>query len=191
MNRLYFIAMLILCCVVARAQRKLVVASLESKTPQRDVKVRIDNGPEILTPWHGQIEVPDSFKRIDFCHPKFQRRYVLHDELKGDTIYLIPILHAIDEVVVYGENKMKKHMADIFRPTTPSQPQLPQVLTTGPNVLAIMAWLYDVTIGPKIEARQRRKQALKKVRAQEQEYEQRWAALQDTTYYKRQEATKP
>ena len=86
---------------------------------------------------------------------------------------------------------MKKHMADIFRPTTPSQPQLPQVLTTGPNVLAIMAWLYDVTVGPKIEARQRRKQALKKVRAQEQEYEQRWAALQDTTYYKRQNVTKP
>ena len=191
MNRLYFIAIIWLCCVGVKAQRKLVVASLESKTPQRDVQVRIDNGPEMRTPWNGQIEVPDSFKRIDFCHPKFQRRYVLHDELKGDTIYLIPILHAIDEVVVYGENKMKKHMADIFRPTTPSQPQLPQVLTTGPNVLAIMAWLYDVTIGPKIEARQRRKQALKKVRAQEQEYEQRWAALQDTTYYKRQDATKP
>ena len=176
---------------MARAQRKLVVASLESKTPQRDVKVRIDNGPEILTPWHGQIEVPDSFKRIDFCHPKFQRRYVLHDEVKGDTIYLIPVLHAIDEVVVYGENKMKKHMADIFRPITPSQPQLPQVLTTGPNVLAMMAWLFDHTIGPKIEDRHRRKQALKKVRAQEQEYEQRWAALQDTTSYKGQNVTKP
>ena len=191
MNRLYFIAMLILCCVVARAQRKLVVASLESKTPQRDVKVRIDNGPEILTPWHGQIEVPDSFKRIDFCHPKFQRRYVLHDELKGDTIYLIPILHAIDEVVVLGKDRRKEMMANLFRPVTPTQPQLPQVLTTGPNVLAMMAWLFDHTIGPKIEARQRRKQALKKVRAQEQEYEQRWAALQDTTYYKRQNITKP
>ena len=162
MFRLYFIAMLYMCCVVARAQRKLIVASLESKTPQRDVQVRIDNGPEIRTPWNGQIEVPDSFKRIDFCHPKFQRRYVLHDEIRGDTIYMIPVLHAIDAVI---------HLV------APTEPQMPQVLSTGPNVLAMLGWLFDHTIGPKIEAKHRRKQALKIIRQQEKEYEEKWDAL--------------
>jgi len=191
MNRLYFIAIIWLCCVGVKAQRKLVVASLESKTPQRDVQVRIDNGPEMRTPWNGQIEVPDSFRRIDFCHPKFQRRYVLHDELKNDTVFLIPVLHAIDEVVILGKDRRKDMMAGVFRPVTPTVPQLPQVITTGPDVLALMGWIFDHTVGPKIEARHRRKQALKKVRAQEQEYEQRWAALRDTTAFARQNATKP
>ena len=177
MFRLYFIAMLYMCCVVARAQRKLIVASLESKTPQRDVQVRIDNGPEIRTPWNGQIEVPDSFKRIDFCHPKFQRRYVLHDEIHGDTIYMIPVLHALDEVVVYGQDRRKTMMAGIMSPTTPTEPKMPQVLSTGPNVLAMLGWLFDHTIGPKIEAKHRRKQALKVIRQQEKEYEEKWDAL--------------
>lgn len=177
MFRLFFIAMLFMCCVVARAQRKLIVASLESKTPQRDVQVRIDNGPEIRTPWNGQIEVPDSFKRIDFCHPKFQRRYVLYDEIHGDTIYMIPVLHAIDEVVVYGQDRRKTMMAGIMSPTTPVEPQMPQVLSTGPNVLAMLGWLYDHTIGPKLEAKHRRKQALKVIRQKEKEYEEKWDAL--------------
>ena len=177
MFRLFFIAMLFMCCVVARAQRKLIVASLESKTPQRDVQVRIDNGPEIRTPWNGQIEVPDSFRRIDFCHPKFQRRYVLHDEIHGDTIYMIPVLHAIDEVVVYGQDRRKTMMAGIMSPTTPTEPKMPQVLSTGPNVLAMLGWLFDHTIGPKIEAKHRRKQALKIIRQQEKEYEEKWDAL--------------
>lgn len=177
MNRLYFIAVIWLCCVGGRAQRKLVVASLESKTPQRDVQVRIDNGPEIRTPWNGQIEVPDSFRRIDFCHPKFQRRYVLRDELKSDTVFLIPTLHAIDEVVILGERRFDKHMAEIMQPSIPKEPQLPQVLTTGPDIIALMGWLFDHTVGPKIEARHKRKQALKIVRQKEQEYEQRWAEL--------------
>ena len=191
MNRLYFITTFLLCCVGVMAQRKLVVASLESKAPQRDVQVRIDNGSEIRTPWNGMIEIPDSFKRIDFCHPKFQRRYVLRDEIHGDTIFLIPTLRAIDEVVILGKDRRKDMMTNMLRPTTPKEVPLPQVVAAGPNVLAMLAWLYDVTVGPKIADRHRRKQALKKVRAQELEYEQRWTALQDTTSYKRQNVTKP
>ena len=177
MNRLYFIAILLMCCVAARTQRKLIIASLESKAPQRDVQVRIDNGPEIRTPWNGQIEVPYSFKRIAFCHPKFQRRYVLHDELQGDTVFLIPALHAIDEVVVYGQDRRKTMMDGIMTPVTPKEVPLPQVVLPGPNVLALLMWTWEHTMGPKVEARMRRKAALKKVRAQEKEYEAKWDAL--------------
>ena len=65
MYRLLFIGLFMLWSVGIIAQRKLTVASLETKTPQRDIKVRIDNGPEISTPWNGEFGVPDSFKRID------------------------------------------------------------------------------------------------------------------------------
>lgn len=177
MYRLFFIALYCMWYTGGVAQRKLIVASLESKAPQRDIKVRVDNEDEFLTPWNGVIEVPDSFKRIDFCHPKFQRRYVRHNEIHGDTVYLIPVLHAIDEVVVFGKDRSKDLMANVMRPTTPREVPLPQAVAAGPNVLAMLAWLYDVTVSPKIEARHRRKQALKRVRAQEQEYELRWAEL--------------
>jgi hypothetical protein len=48
---------------------------------------------------------------------------------------------------------------------------LPQVIPSGPNVLAMLGWVFDHTIGPKLEARHKRKKALKKIRAQEAEYE--------------------
>lgn len=57
---------------------------------------------------------------------------------------------------------------------------LPQVVPAGPNVLAIMAWLFEKTVAPTLEAKQRRKKALKAVRQKEQEYEAQWDALKPT-----------
>ena len=102
---------------------------------------------------------------------------MLHDELKNDTIYLIPTLHAIDEVVVYGTDRSKQMMANIMRPAIPKEVPLPQVVPAGPNVLAMLGWLFEKTVAPKIEAKQRRKRALKVVRQKEQEYEAKWDAL--------------
>ena len=175
--KLYLIIWLMLWGSEVFAQRKMVVANLESKVPQRDIKVRIDNGEEFVTPWNGEFEVPDSFKRITLSHPRFQHRYVLRHEVRGDTIYLIPALHAIDEVVVYGKDRRKSMMAGIMRPAIPKEVPLPQVVPAGPNVLAMLAWLFEKTVAPKIEAKQRRKRALKVVRQKEQEYEAKWDAL--------------
>lgn len=178
--KLYLSILLLLWCSGVLAQRKLVVASLGTKVPQRDIKVRVDNGEEFVTPWSGEIEVPDSFKRITLSHPRFQHRYVLANELHSDTIFLIPALHAVDEVVVYGQDRRKSMMAGIMMPVTPKEVPLPKVVPAGPNVLAMMVWLFDKTIAPTLEAKQRRKQALKKVRAQEKEYEAKWDALKST-----------
>ena len=99
------------------------------------------------------------------------------NELHGDTIFLIPSLHSIDEVVVYGTDRRKTMMAGIMAPVTPKEVPLPQVVPPGPNVLALLMWTWEHTLGPKVEARMRRKAALKKVRAQEKEYEAKWDAL--------------
>ena len=85
------------------AQQRLVVVNVESKVPIRDVRVCTDNGREVRTSWDGSVAVPDSFLRIDFLHPDFERRYVLKSELHGDTIFLIPNTNALHEVVIYGE----------------------------------------------------------------------------------------
>ena len=48
-------------------------------------------------------------------------------------------------------------------------------------ILAIAAWLFDITFGKKIEARKKRKQALEEVRRKEAEVQQKWDMLRDTT----------
>ena len=90
MNVRTFYYILLLLPSVVLAQRQMVVVNLESKVPVRDVKISTDGGQELRTSWDGLFELPDSFRRLDFHHPDFERRYVLSSELKGDTIFLIP-----------------------------------------------------------------------------------------------------
>ena len=95
---LYYI--LFLLPSVVFAQRQMVVVNVESKVPVRDVRISADSGQEMLTTWDGLFALPDSFQRLDFHHPDFERRYVLRSEIKGDTIFLIPNINALREVVI-------------------------------------------------------------------------------------------
>ena len=163
---------LLLLPSVVLAQRQMVVVNVESKVPVRDVRISTDGGQEICTSWDGLFALPDSFRRLDFHHPDFERRYVLSSELKGDTIFLIPNVNALREVVIYGERRFDKRMAQMLKPSPQQQERdkLPQVIPAGPNVLAIAAWLY--------ENRLARKKALEKVRKQEAELQERWDSLE-------------
>ena len=176
----FYLIMMLLLPLEVQAQRQIVVVNVESKVPVRDVRVSTDGGKEMHTGWDGLFTLPDSFQRLDFRHPDFERRYVLHSELEGDTIFLIPNIHALREVVIYGERRFDKRMADMLKPS-PQQVErdkLPQVVPSGPDVLAIAIWLYGIVYGKKQEKRLARKKALKEVRKQEAEYQQRWDALE-------------
>ena len=175
---LYYI--LLLLPSVTLAQRQMVVVNVESKVPVRDVRISADSGQEMLTTWDGLFALPDSFQRLDFHHPDFERRYVLRSEIKGDTIFLIPNINALREVVIYGERRFDKRIAQMLRPSPQQQERdkLPQVIPAGPNVLAIAAWLYDVIYGKKREKRLARKKALNEVRKQEAELQERWDSLE-------------
>ena len=195
---LYYI--LLLLPSVALAQRQMVVVNLESKVPVRDVKISTDGGQELRTSWDGLFALPDSFRRLDFHHPDFERRYVLSSELKGDTIFLIPNVNALREVVIYGERRFflipnvnalrevviygerrfDKRMVQMLKPSPQQQERdkLPQVIPAGPNVLAIAAWLYENIYGKKREKRLARKKALNEVRKQENALQERWDSLE-------------
>ena len=180
MNVRTLYCILLLLPSVALAQRQMVVVNVESKVPVRDVRVSADGGLEMRTTWDGLFALPDSFRRLDFHHSDFERRYVLSSELKGDTIFLIPDVNALREVVIYGERRFDKRMAQMLKPS-PQQlerDKLPQVIPAGPNVLAIAAWLYENLYGKKREKRLARKKALEKVRKQEAELQERWDSLE-------------
>jgi len=164
------------------AQRRLVVINVESKVPVRDVKVSTDDGQEVITSWDGCFAVSDSCHRLDFSHPDFEHRYVLNSELRSDTIFLIPNMNAIREVVVYGHRRFDERMAQMMQPSEEQRElaKLPKVIPSGPDVFAIASWLYGMTIGKNRAERSRRKKALQKVREKELELEQKWDSLKQS-----------
>lgn len=153
---------------------------MESRVPLRDVLVYTDNNQNTKTIWDGTFSLKEGFDRISFSHPLYEKRYVLKSELKGDTIFLLPKRNTLREVVIYGERRFDKRMAEMMKPS-PQQVErdkLPQVIPAGPDVLALALWIFENTLGKKIEKRKHRKNELKKVRQKEAEYQQRWDSLE-------------
>ena len=173
------IILLLIPSSVMMAQHHMLVVNVESKVPIRDVRVCTDNGQEVRTSWDGSFVVPDSCRRLDFLHPDFERRYLLKSELHGDTIFLIPNVNALHEVVIYGERRFEKRMAQILKPS-PQQKErdkLPKYVPAGISPLGVLLLIYDLTLRKKVEDRIRRKKALKEVRLKEEEFKQKWDSL--------------
>jgi hypothetical protein len=173
------IGLLLIASTCVEAQQ-FIVADMESRVPLRDVLVYTDNNQNTKTIWDGTFSLKEGFDRISFSHPLYEKRYVLKSELKGDTIFLLPKRNTLREVVIYGERRFDKRMAEMIKPS-PQQierDKLPQVIPAGPDVLALALWIFENTLGKKIEKRKHRKNELKKVRQKEAEYQQRWDSLE-------------
>ena len=173
------IGLLLIASTCVEAQQ-FIVADMESRVPLRDVLVYTDNNQNTKTIWDGTFSLKEGFDRISFSHPLYEKRYVLKSELKGDTIFLLPKRNTLREVVIYGERRFDKRMAEMIKPS-PQQVErdkLPKVIPPGPDVLAIALWIFENTLGKKIEKRKHRKNELKKVRQKEAEYQQRWDSLE-------------
>lgn len=178
-----FILSLMFGLASVSAQRRVVVVDADLKVPVRDVRVYTPEGMDTLTAWNGTFAVPDSFSRINFRHPHFEQRYILKSELRGDTVWLLPVSNVLGEVIIWGRRRFDDRMANILKPSPQQEllDQLPQAIPSGPNVLALAGWLYEKTIGKAVEKRSRRKKHQKVMREKEEEYQQRWDMLRDTT----------
>ena len=164
----------------AEAQ-KFVVADMESRVPIRDVLIHTNDNQDTKSCWDGTFSLHEGFDKIMFSHLNYEKRYVLKSELKGDTIWLMPRMNALREVVIYGERRFDNRMEQMRKSGLDQSvdAQLARIkIPSGPNVLAIASWLFENTFGKNLEKRARRKRALKVVRQQEAEYQQRWDALE-------------
>lgn len=164
----------------AEAQQ-FVVADMESQVPIRDVLIHTNDNQDTKSCWDGTFSLHEGFDKIMFSHLNYEKRYVLKSELKGDTIWLMPRMNALREVVIYGERRFDNRMEQMRKSGLDQSvdAQLARIkIPSGPNVLAIASWLFENTFGKNLEKRARRKRALKVVRQQEAEYQQRWDALE-------------
>ena len=178
--KLSLIVLLLASSACAEAQQ-FVVADMESRVPIRDVLIHTNDNQDTKTKWDGTFSLKEGFDRIMFSHLNYEKRYVLKSELKGDTIWLMPNMHALREVVIYGERRFDNRMAQMMatRPDQNLDAQLARIkIPAGFNPLGFVKFVYDKTFRKSVEARKRRKKALKEVRRQEAEYQQRWDDLE-------------
>ena len=92
---------------------------------------------------------------------------------------LIPNTNALREVVIYGERRFEKRMAQILKPS-PQQierDKMPKFVPAGISPLGVLLLIYDLTLRKKVEDHARRKKALKEVRQKEEEFKQKWDSL--------------
>lgn len=178
--RKLLIVSLLATSACAEAQQ-FVVADMESRVPIRDVLIHTDDNQDTRSLWDGTFSLKEGFGKIMFSHLNYEKRYVLKSELKGDTIWLMPNMHALREVVVYGERRFDRRMAEMQK-TSPDKKldaQLARIkIPSGFSPLGFALWIYDKTMRKSVENRARRKRALKEVRQQEADYQERWDALE-------------
>ena len=179
MRRLLILSLLA-TSVSAEAQQ-FVVADMESRVPIRDVIIHTDDNQDTTSKWDGTFNLKEGYQKIMFSHLNYEKRYVLKSELKGDTIFLMPNMNALREVVVYGERRFDKRLAEMMksRPDQSLDAQLARIkVPAGFNPIAFAFWLYDITLSKSVDEHIRRKKALKEVRKKEAEYQERWDALE-------------
>lgn len=144
-------------CMAATAQRRGVVISADTKLPLRDVAIRWDNKEVVKSAWDGSFTIPKDFKRVNFCHPKCETRFLRHDEMT-DTIWMLPASRMLAEVVVYGNRKRRPDYVGL----NATDRQLVAAQTAGgANLLGVLKLLAQPIIN-KIQRNKELKEARKK-----------------------------
>jgi len=93
--------------LTAAANDTLVVINAETQEPLRDVNVYIDHKQSIGTNIEGKFLLfHRNFKELRLAHPNFLSRILYPEDIKNDTIIMLPNERImLSEVVVYGEKK--------------------------------------------------------------------------------------
>lgn len=110
--RIFFVLMLAIISASVTAQRKLVIADVETLRPVAGVNV-VGKGFSIQADSMGYFSLPDSSKTAVFSHVNYESRIVNMSEVRGDTVYLISKLLAVEGVVVFGKGKNEDKLKEL------------------------------------------------------------------------------
>ena len=111
MKNAVYMALLMLCCQQAVAQRRLTVVDVETLLPVGGVNV-IAKGLTAQTDSTGVISLPDSCRTLSFTHVNYEPRLINVEELR-DTVFLISKLLNVKEVVVFGKGKYRDEYKEL------------------------------------------------------------------------------
>lgn len=159
-TKLLVILFLIMGLPTAFAQRRLVVADLETLVPVAGVSVQ---GKEhvVTTDSLGYFSIPDSSRTLVFSHVNYESRIVNMDEVR-DTVFIISKLLGLKEVVVFGKAHYEEDGLDELRKSLRIARHEAQLLAADPSApakipLAMLAKLLPKKWRPGYKKEQRRK----------------------------------
>lgn len=138
-----------------------IVIDLLTKRPQQDVRIQLNTGTIVTTPWDGSFCIADSsFTAATVTKSGYQTRNISRKEL-SDTVYIVSTNMLLDEVVVTGR---KRKLNGIFTPINPTDAAL---MKAGRNMEFNPLGLISLIAGklgilPDTEAKARRKKEKKK-----------------------------
>lgn len=85
-------------------QRRGVVADMDLHTPLRNVAVHTDRNHAVRTNYRGEFDVTGEFAEITFGLTGYLPLTLTREQfLKTDTVFLLPRMSELDEVVVIGK----------------------------------------------------------------------------------------
>ncbi len=114
MKRLLCICILVLLLTVASAQTHGVIADIETGLPIRDVKIYTNTNKVATTNWLGDFTIYTNFQSATISHGKYMAITLKKEEMT-DTIYMLPKMHTLEEVVVWGK---RPHMSQSTKKMT-------------------------------------------------------------------------
>ena len=98
------ILLFILTPIYIYAQVRGVVADMDMHTPLRDVNIRTDRNQGVRTNYRGEFVLSGEFSEVTFGRTGFLPRKLSRDSLLvTDTVFLLPRMSELDEVVVIGK----------------------------------------------------------------------------------------
>lgn len=84
----------------ALAQAKGVVVDLSTGVPQRDVVIYTNHNEVDTTDWKGEYELRQPFEWAVLRHPRFMKRRAKAEEMRADTLGMIPLVNELSDVVI-------------------------------------------------------------------------------------------
>jgi len=161
-TRIYLLLATLFCSLCASAQRRLIVADVETCVPVDGANV-VCNGFSAQTDTLGYVIVPDSSQSLLFSHVNYESRLINLDEVR-DTVFLISKLLNLKEVVVFGKTPHVEDYQELQNRLRPSKTEL-QLVSAKPgdglNLMGLFGYLMPKKW--KKSAKERRKERLNRI----------------------------
>lgn len=105
MTRHFLIILSVFTAVRVAAQSGAVVADMSSRKPLRDALVVTDGGEKVATDYRGRFALSGSYRGASVICKGYLRRNMTADEMRRDTIFLIPEVKTLSgvEIVLPGD----------------------------------------------------------------------------------------
>ena len=104
MHRCLYISLLMIAgvAVESRAQLSAVVYDMETRRCIPDVKVYINPRGTVMTDRYGRFVITGKCNSITLSHGSYEALSLARSSVR-DTIWLLPKMRRLDEVVIYGK----------------------------------------------------------------------------------------